>query len=221
MGKGGLACAAPFPKSCAQIRAQDNGRLIYNRPNQQNFKITKFIVDYCSVARTAGLKYGSPSAHTRQAPICRVGSLLAEHQEYTFSPHAKLYSSLISSLAMGASCLRVRAKEAITANPAGYTHTSQAHAPYFCGQLHRHHDQHEQHKTKDGERIQELRRATLQPINHGCTSSPSAAGGASCKPCGGRASRSSAFSTAESCAAVNTRSAGAFCRPGTKLEGSS
>ena len=46
MGKGGLACAAPFPKSCAQIRAQDNGRLIYNRPNQQNFIITKFIVDY-------------------------------------------------------------------------------------------------------------------------------------------------------------------------------
>ena len=64
MGKGGLACAAPFPKSCAQIGAQDSGCFFYNRSDQQNFKITKFIVDYCSVARTAGLKYGSPSAHT-------------------------------------------------------------------------------------------------------------------------------------------------------------
>ena len=46
MGKGGLACAAPFPKSCAQIGAQDSGCFFYNRSDQQNFKITKFIVDY-------------------------------------------------------------------------------------------------------------------------------------------------------------------------------
>ena len=46
MGKGGLARAAPFPKSCAQIWAQDSGCSFYNRSNQQNFKNEKFIVDY-------------------------------------------------------------------------------------------------------------------------------------------------------------------------------
>jgi len=46
LGKGGLACAAPFPKSCAQIWAQDSGCSFYNRSNQQNFKNEKFIVDY-------------------------------------------------------------------------------------------------------------------------------------------------------------------------------
>ena len=46
MGKGGLACAAPFPKSCAQIWAQDSGCSLYKRSNQQNFKNEKFIVDY-------------------------------------------------------------------------------------------------------------------------------------------------------------------------------
>ena len=56
MGKGGLACAAPFPMSCAPIWAQDSGCFFYNRSDQQNFKITKFIVDYCSVARRSGLK---------------------------------------------------------------------------------------------------------------------------------------------------------------------
>ena len=62
MGKGGLACAAPFPKSCAQIRAQDNGRLIYNRPNQQNFIITKFIVDYWLSSLNGTLEFGGCSA---------------------------------------------------------------------------------------------------------------------------------------------------------------
>ena len=60
MGKGGLACAAPFPKSCAQIGAQDSGCFFYNRSDQQNFKITKFIVDYyMSPAQARVLKYGS------------------------------------------------------------------------------------------------------------------------------------------------------------------
>ena len=75
MGKGGLACAAPFPKSCAQIGAQDSGCFFYNRSDQQNFKITKFIVDYYmspalarvlkSMAPVFGFAYAEAGAFAR------------------------------------------------------------------------------------------------------------------------------------------------------------
>ena len=60
MGKGGLACAAPFPKSCAQIGAQDSGCFFYNRSDQQNFKITKFIVDYYMSPTNVGSSIRQP-----------------------------------------------------------------------------------------------------------------------------------------------------------------
>ena len=87
MGKGGLACAAPFPKSCAQIWAQDSGCSLYNRSNQQNFKNEKFIVDYHMPPRRSArllIRLACGSHVIRPIPIERANETLGGNDARAF-----------------------------------------------------------------------------------------------------------------------------------------